>query len=884
MVVVSGYKLVKEALVDQNDGFVERPNVPLFNKTFKGIGIALSNGYKWRMHRKFTVSHLRNFGEGKKAIELSIQQECVFLCDAFRVEKGPFNPQVILNSAISNIVVCLVLGQRFDYHDERYQNILSLDTECIQLAGQTRTQLYNVWPQLFEYLPGPHQTMFANYEKITDFLRGEIIKHREDWDPLNPRDYMDTYLTEMQKKKSDPEAGFNVEGLVVACLDLVEAGTETSTTTLRWGLLYMIKFPEIQEKVREEIDRVIGQSRQPCLADRVDMPYTDAVIHETQRFGNAVPLGFPKLAAKDTTLGEYFIPKGTALTTSLSSVLYDPDEWETPHTFNPQHFLDDKGQFRKRDAFLPFSAGKRACLGEQLARMELFLFFTSLLQQFTISKCPGEEPSLDGEIWFTYAPAPFRICLSPLLLLISISKTKNPTNFPPGPWALPFLGNIVTDVNPKSVDQLITKYGNIFGLRSGTDKIVYVSGYKMVKEVLITQGENFISRPISPLFDSLYKGQGISFNNGYSWRKQQQFAMSHLKNFGEGKKTLEEHLQRECYFLSAAFKEEQGYPFDPLVKINNAVANVMGTLVFGHRYEYDDVDFQKCLRKSAESVFLTGSVFYQLYEAFPSIMKWLPGSHQTIISNYKDLALFLKEKVEQHKSEWVNDNPKDYIDAYLSEIEKRKNDIDAGFTISSLVWCMVDLFEGGTETTTNTLRWALLYLIKYSDVQEKIHAEIEQVIGSRLPTAADKANMPYTNAVIHEVLRKANIVPLNMSRVARQDTTVAGYFIPKGTVMITNLTSVLFDKHEWESPDTFNPGHFLDSEGQFRRRNAFFAFSAGKRQCPGEYLAHIELFILLTMLLQTFKLSPSPGEEPSLESVVGFTQAPLPYKFCAHLR
>ncbi|XP_056619715.1 cytochrome P450 2J4 [Triplophysa dalaica] len=413
VVVVSGYKLVKETLVAQNDGFVERPNVPMFNKTFKGIGIALSNGYMWRMHRKFTVSHLRNFGEGKKAIELSIQQECVFLCDAFRVEKGPFNPQVTINSAISNIIACLVLGQRFDYHDERYQNILRLDTECIQLAGQTRTQLYNVWPQLFDYLPGPHQTMFANYEKITDFLRGEIIKHREDWDSLNPRDYIDTYLTEIQMKKSDPEAGFNIEGLVVACLDLIEAGTETSTTTLRWGLLYMIKFPEIQEKVREEIDRVIGQSRQPCLADRVDMPYTDAVIHETQRLGNAVPLGFPKLAAKDTMLGEYFIPKGTAVTTSLSSVLYDPDEWETPHTFNPQHFLDDKGQFRKRGAFLPFSAGKRACLGEQLARMELFLFFTSLLQQFTISKCPGEEPSLDGEIWFTYAPTPFRICLSP---------------------------------------------------------------------------------------------------------------------------------------------------------------------------------------------------------------------------------------------------------------------------------------------------------------------------------------------------------------------------------------------------------------------------------------------------------------------------------------
>ncbi|XP_055041789.2 cytochrome P450 2J2-like isoform X2 [Misgurnus anguillicaudatus] len=411
MVVISGYKLVKEALIE-HDGFVDRPAVPIFHKTYKGIGITMSNGYRWHMHRKFALFHVRNFGDGKKNLELRILQECVYLCDAFKSEKEPFNPQVTLNSAISNIIACLVFGKRFDYHDENYQNILRLDTECVQLAGLTRTQLYNVCPWLFEYIPGPHHKLFANYKRITDFLSGEIKKHREDWDPLNPRDFIDSYLAEMEKRKSDPEAGFNIESLVVSCLDMVEAGTETATTTLRWGLLFMIKFPEIQVKVQEEIDRVIGQIRQPSLADKVNMPYTEAVLNEIQRFGNIVPLRFPKQAIKDTMLGKYLIPKGTAVTTNLSSVLNDPDEWETPQTFNPQHFLDDKGQFRKRDAFIPFSAGKRSCLGEQLARMELFLFFTSILQRFTISKCPGEEPSLEGEIWFTYAPSPFRMCVT----------------------------------------------------------------------------------------------------------------------------------------------------------------------------------------------------------------------------------------------------------------------------------------------------------------------------------------------------------------------------------------------------------------------------------------------------------------------------------------
>ncbi|XP_067239880.1 cytochrome P450 2J2-like isoform X3 [Chanodichthys erythropterus] len=332
LVIVSGYKTVKEALITQNDSFIDRPNVPLFHKIYKGNGLTMSNGYVWRMHRRFAAFHLRTFGEGKKVLEHSIQQECVYLCEAFKEEKGPFNPMAILHGAVSNTVACLTFGQRFDYHDECYQRILRLDNECVQIAGSPRAQLYNVCPWLLEYLPGPHQTMFSNYIKIKDFLKGEITKHREDWDPSNPRDFIDSYLTEMEKKKSDPEAGFNIEGLVISCLDVIEAGTETGATTLRWSLLFMIKFPEIQEKVQAEIDKVIGQSRQPCLADRVNMPYTDAVIHEIQRFGDVVPLGFPKHAVKDTTLAGVPLLQQTCLQSCMIQMNGKPQKPLTQHT------------------------------------------------------------------------------------------------------------------------------------------------------------------------------------------------------------------------------------------------------------------------------------------------------------------------------------------------------------------------------------------------------------------------------------------------------------------------------------------------------------------------------------------------------------------------
>lgn len=414
MVFISGYKMVKEALVNQLDSFVDRPIIPLFHEVFKGIGIALSNGYLWKKQRKFANTHLRYFGEGQKSLEKYIEVECNFLCEAFKEEQGrPFDPHFIITHAVSNIISSVLFGHRFEYSDQSFRKFLVLDNEAIMLAGSAQAQLYDVFPRLLKHLPGPHQTVLANYKEIMNFLKKEVEKHQEEWNPDDPRDYIDVYLAEMEKKKEDPLAGFNIDTLHVCTLDLLEAGTETTATTLRWGLVFMMHYPEIQEKVQAEIDRVIGQSRQPTLDDRPNLPYTDAVIHEIQRMANIVPLGFPKMASKDTTLAGYFIPKGTAINTILSTVLFDKSEWATPDIFNPQHFLDSEGQFRRRDAFLPFSAGKRVCLGEHLARMELFLFFTSLLQRFTFSPVPGEMPSLEGVMGFTNSPEKFRIIAEP---------------------------------------------------------------------------------------------------------------------------------------------------------------------------------------------------------------------------------------------------------------------------------------------------------------------------------------------------------------------------------------------------------------------------------------------------------------------------------------
>ncbi|MEE6521007.1 hypothetical protein FKM82_018984 [Ascaphus truei] len=170
----------------------------------------------------------------------------------------------------------------------------------------------------------------------------------------------------------------------------------------------------IQNKEARGVDGAFGSSQTIYYEDRKRLPYTNAVIHEIQRFANVAPMGIPRQCVRDTKVQGLLIRKGTILLASLCSSLQDPGHWDTPLSFNPGHFLDKDGNFQGNAAFLPFSAGHRVCMGQQLAKSKVFHFFTSLVRGFSFRLPHGvTEVNLKPVFASTLQPYPYQICAIP---------------------------------------------------------------------------------------------------------------------------------------------------------------------------------------------------------------------------------------------------------------------------------------------------------------------------------------------------------------------------------------------------------------------------------------------------------------------------------------
>lgn len=415
-VVLHGYEALKEALIDRGDEFSGKMQSSLLSRVNQGLGIIFSNGETWKQTRRFSLMALRSMGMGKKTIEDRIQEEVLHLLEALRKTNGaPCDPSFLLACVPCNVISAVIFQHRFDYNDEILQKITEDFYRIIKTLESPWAQLCSIYPVLY-CLPGSHKAFLKQEFGHYEFISKEIKRHQESLNPSNPQDFIDHFLIKMEKEKQNKKSEFTMENLVITISDLFSAGTETTSTTMKYGLLLLLKHPEVTAKIQEEIARVVGKHRSPCMQDRNHMPYTDAVLHEIQRYIDLVPIPLPRQTTQDVEFRGYHIPKGTSVMTCLTSVLHDDKEFPCPEKFDPGHFLDERGNFKKSEHFMAFSAGRRACIGEGLARMEMFLILTNILQHFTLKPLVNPEdidttPALTGLLSL---PPPYELCFIPV--------------------------------------------------------------------------------------------------------------------------------------------------------------------------------------------------------------------------------------------------------------------------------------------------------------------------------------------------------------------------------------------------------------------------------------------------------------------------------------
>lgn len=415
-IVIAGYDAIKEAFVKNGDLFADRPSLYITDKATRKRGMVLANGQQWKEHRRFALSTMKDFGMGKSKLEGKVHEEIqTFLSEIKDFNGEAFDPKDIISTHVSNIICSILFKGQFSHNDPRFLGMIKMFDENIESAAG----LANLIPWLADFPGDPLKCkkMISNGDKVFEFVESIIDEHVREYDESNIDDLTSAYIKEMKRQEtSGQETTMSLEQLSGTICDLFMAGSHTTTAAIRWAIVCLVEFPEVQERLYREITDKIGNQRLPSMADKTSLMYLEAFYLEVLRYCIITIMTGLHATTRDLTFRGFTIPKHAMIMPDINSVFTDPNVWEDPENFRVEHFLNADGSLRKRDEMIAFFIGKRNCIGESLARMELLLFIGTLVQRYRLESPPNETLTVkhvDGVFGLAHSPKRYKIVAKP---------------------------------------------------------------------------------------------------------------------------------------------------------------------------------------------------------------------------------------------------------------------------------------------------------------------------------------------------------------------------------------------------------------------------------------------------------------------------------------
>ncbi|XP_055887425.1 cytochrome P450 2J4-like [Biomphalaria glabrata] len=469
------------------------------------------------------------------------------------------------------------------------------------------------------------------------------------------------------------------------------------------------------------------------------------------------------------------------------------------------------------------------------------------------------------------------------LVFVLLRKYLQTKKSPPGPWSLPWIGHLFLlnkGDTRNTFRELRAQYGDLVSLSLGSLSILVVSGLDMLHEVFVKHGKYFDKRP--QMFTTVKVGQGKAVVNasGHVWREHRTFLVSNMKEIGISHINFEANVLEELQPFLQLLASTEGKDFDPRLCLQTATSNIICSISFGKRFDYEDPDFKDILEIVESNMKLVGATAIVNYFPF---LEFLPGDMfkcKQCLNNVDKVQRILQTWIDRHKLTLEPSKPRDIIDLYMLDMQQKvQANLNTSMSEDQLLKLIGDLFVGGTETTATTLRWTLVFLVHHPEVQERIYSEIMTTLNGRTQLSVlDQRQMPFTSAVTMESQRLGDIAPFSLPHSNTEPVRIGSYVIPAGTLVIPNVNSVHLDPELWANPSEFRPDRFLSDDGSLVKNSALMPFFIGQRVCPGQSLAKLELFHFITSIVQHFHILPSLMEGlPQLHGHLGLTYIPLPH-------